>query len=456
MPFCVVLAQPIDRTKPPETPPLPSFKLPSVFETTLANGLQVVIVEDNRFPLVTVRLAFNAGSKFEPAGQPGLAEAVAALLTEGTKSRASRQIAEEIASLGGSLNASASPDTLIIAGNSLSEHSARLLDLVADIARDAAFPAGEIQLYQQNRKQTLLDQRSQSEFLAEEKLAQVVFGAHPYSRLSPTEESIGKLTAGALAGFRDAYLVPNNAVLILLGKLPPRAEALRTLEARFGTWARKELPALRMPMPPQPKRSITLVDRPGSVQADIHIGRLGVTRIDNDYFPLAVGNTILGGGTSSRLFNEIREKKGYAYSVYSHQAPRRDAGLFSTVMQVRNEVAGDAISGMLAEMTRIAKEPVSAAELTDVKNFLSGTFVMGLERQEGLAGQLVTIKTMGLPNDHLEKYTARIRSVQPAQILLGAGKVVSPDDAAVVVVGDAKQLRPALEKFGVVTVVPSK
>src|SRR4051812_44241114 len=144
-------AQTVDRTKPPQTPPIPGYKLPPVFETKLPNGLGVVVVEDARFPLVTVRLNFQAGSKFDPKDLPGLAEATAALLTEGTKSRSARQISEETDDLGGTLGASAGADSMTVSGNGLAENLTRLLTLVADVSRNATFPQDEVDLHKQNR-----------------------------------------------------------------------------------------------------------------------------------------------------------------------------------------------------------------------------------------------------------------------------------------------------------------
>lgn len=448
--------QTMDRTKPPETPPIPPFHLPPTFETKLPNGLSVVLLEDNRFPLVTVRLAFAAGSRFDPADLPGLSEGVASLLTEGTKKRNSRQIAEEVASIGASLTAQASPDSLTIGGSSLSEHSDLLLDLLADVARNAAFPPDEVELYKQNRQQKLLEQHSRSDFLAEEQLQKTLFGNHPYGRVGPTSESVNQLSIEKLMKFRDTYLAPNNAVLILLGKLPKRQDALKAIADRLGSWERRTIPAQPIAAPPAPHKSIQFVDRPGSVQADIHIGHVGLARTSGDYFPLVVGSAILGGGTSSRLFNDIREKNGYAYSVYSHQLPLKDSGTFSTAMQVRNEVAGPALDAMLANMVAMSKEAVTAAELSDVKNFLSGSFVLRLQTQDGLASQLAIVKGLGLPNDYLENFTTRLRSVEPDQIQAVAKKIISPEESSIVVVGDGKQILPALEKFGKVEVIKPK
>jgi zinc protease len=181
-----------------------------------------------------------------------------------------------------------------------------------------------------------------------------------------------------------------------------------------------------------------------------------VNRLSPDYFPLTVGNGVLGSGTASRLFNDIREKQGFAYSVYSHIIPLKDSGVFDAAMQVRNEVTGQALSSMLSELQGMASAPVTATELSDIKNFLSGTFVLRLQTQDGLATQLAGIKAIGMPLDYLEKYTTRVRSVEPDQIQAVAKKIIAPDESSIVVVGDAKQIGPALEKFGKVDITSGK
>jgi zinc protease len=444
-------AQKVDRTKPPETAALPSFKLPPVFETALPNGLRVVLVEDRRFPLTTLRLAVEAGSKFDPADSPGLSEAVATLLTEGTQARSQRQIAEQLAEIGGALKASSGSDGLTVMGSALAENLPKLLDLLADVSLNASFPDDEVKLYQAKRTQELLAERSEASFWADEKIAAAVYGSHPYSRINPTPESIAKLNRDVLARFRDTHLAPNNAVLILLGAIPSRDETLRLIKARFGGWQKQELPARPAPEFPASRRTVTLVDRPGSVQADIRVGRLAVDRISPDYFPLYVANAILGGGASSRMFTNIREKQGFAYDAHSSLQPRKNAGLFTAVTQVRNEVVGPALQAVQAELENLSKQPVPAAELADVKNYISGNFVMGLETQSGLATQLSNMKLLGLPDNYLETYTARVRSVEPSQIQSVAAKYLAPDNASIVVVGDASQIGKTLEKLGKVT-----
>ena len=449
-------AQPIDRTRAPETPPIPAYKLPPVYETKLPNGMAVMLVEDSRFPLVSLRLSFLAGSKFDPADMPGLAEATAALLTEGTKTRSARQISEEVDAIGGSLNGATGAEGLVLAGSALSEHTATLVALAADAARNATFPQDEVNLHKQNRLQNLMAQRAEPGFLAAEKMAAVVYGSSPYAHIAPTPASIGKLAPEVLAKYRDTWLVPNNATLILIGNLPARDELMKSIAAQFGSWQQKALPAAPKVEPPAPKRQIVLVDRPGSVQADIHVGRLAPTRTSPDYFPLEVGTTALGGGANSRMFRNIREKEGFAYDAHSEYDTHRDAADFEAVTEVRNEVIEPALKAVLAELDQIAQTPMGAAELTNTKNYLAGMYLLQLETQGGLASQLNTIKTLGLPNDYLETYTTRIRSVEPDAVLAAAKKYIAPEQAAIVVVGDASKIGDALRKLGDVTVAKAE
>jgi len=452
----MLMAQTIDRTKPPETPPVPSFKMPPAHESKLPNGLTVVLVEDGRFPLVSMRLSFQAGSKFDPQEMPGLAGMVAGLVTQGTTTRSYRDLAEELTSIGATLDGNASPDVFTIGGSVLAENTAKLLDLMSDVALNANFPENEVQLRKQNAKQGLLARRSQPSFLANEKFDALVFGEHPYAFVSATMESLDRMDRKSIVQFRDAFLAPNNAVLLLVGQLPPRAETLKLVRDHFAQWKQKPVPTAPAKKFPESKRQLVLVDRPGSVQADIHIGRLAATRTDPDYYPLLVGNAILGGGASSRLFLDVREKKGLAYDAHSELDRRRDAGVFTAVTQVRNEEVGPGVEAVLDNLSQMAKAPVTAGELTDIKNYISGGFLISLETQASLADQIDLVNTMGLPKDYLEMFTSRVRSVEPGQIQAAARKYIEPSQATIVVVGDAGQIEKALEKFGAVQVEKAK
>jgi zinc protease len=189
------------------------------------------------------------------------------------------------------------------------------------------------------------------------------------------------------------------------------------------------------------------------VQADIHVGRLAPTRLSPDYFPLMVGNTILGGGTNSRMFRNIREKEGFAYDAHSQYDTHRDSGDFQAVTQVRNDVLEPALKAVFSELDQMSAQPVAAPELTNIKNYVAGLYLLRLETQDGLANQLNTMETLGLPKNYLETYVTRVRSVEPGQIEAAAKKYIAPGEATVVIVGDSSKIGEALKKFGDVKVV---
>lgn len=451
-----LMAQTIDRTKPPQTSPLPPFKLPPIIETTLGNGLQVMLVNDARFPIVNVRMGFEAGSKLDPSSLAGLSEIAAELLKEGTPSRTSRQFAEQLADIGGALNAGSSPDAVLVSGFALSENSGKLLDLLADMVRNASFPEKEIELRKQNRKQELAHQRSQPDVLADEQLLRTVFGEHPYSRMLPTLESIDKMKREDLVEFRSRYLAPNNGAFVMVGPVGDGKATLKEIEARFGDWEKKERSQIAAGGIPPAARNLVLVNRSGSVQADFRAGRVAVDRTHADYFPLVVANTIFGTGTSSRMFVKIREEKGFAYDAHSSLDPRKSSGLFTAITQVRNEVVETALEAVLAELRLMGAEPVSSMELEAAKNFRNGQFALSLETPEGLASQLASLKINGLPNEYLEKYTTRVREVTQEQVQSVSSKYMNPEHLSLIVVGDAGAVGDSLKKFGEVKMEKAK
>ncbi|HYY57311.1 MAG TPA: insulinase family protein, partial [Pyrinomonadaceae bacterium] len=178
------------RRQPPAPLPPRSINIPTPYEMTLANGLELVVVEDHRLPLVSYRLAFRTGNADDPAEMQGLTAVMADMLNEGTETRSSKQIADEVARIGADLSAGANSDYTAVSASALSIYNDRILELLADISLRPTFPAKEFELVKQNRKQGLIQQRAQASFLASERLARTLFGQHPYSRVSTTPEAL--------------------------------------------------------------------------------------------------------------------------------------------------------------------------------------------------------------------------------------------------------------------------
>ena len=434
------------REPPPPLPPRP-IKVPAASESTLSNGLMVVIVEDTRLPLVSYRLALRTGDAHDPPELPGLMDMMTGLLTEGTESKTSREIADEVARLGAALHAGANSDHTTLAASSLSNFSDNILELMADVALRPSFPDNEVDLARQNTKESLKQQRAQPSFLANEMVARVMFGEHPYHVTAPTPESVDATTRERLVEFHRSTFVANNAVLVVVGDVKPESIIDRA-EGLFGGWRQGEVVGDNFPPPPvRSSRGAYIVDRPGSAQANIVIANLGITRTSPDYFPMLLMHTVLGANASSRLFMNLREEKGYTYGAYSSLDARRTAGTFRATAEVRTPVTGDSLKEFFYELNRIRSEPIAEKELSDAKSYLTGVYPIRLETQEGLIEQLVQIKMFGLPDNYLDIYRQRVQSVTLEQILHVAQKYVQPEEAAIVIVGDGSQLEEQVKPY---------
>jgi zinc protease len=437
---------------PAPLPPRP-ISIPTPRETTLRNGLSLVVVEDRRLPLVSYRLVFPVGGAFDPPGLPGLTDLLAGLMPEGTKSKTSKEIAEEVARMGASLSAGATSDYTLVGASALAQFNDSILDLMAEVILEPSFPENEVQLAKQNTKESLRQQRAQPSFLASEMVSRVMFGEHPYSIVAPTPESIDRCSRDDFVNFHRSKLVPNNAVFIVVGDVR-YDDILSRIESLFSTWERGEQIVANFPAPPvRTKRTAYLVDRPGSAQSNIVIANSGITRTSPDYFPLMLMHTVLGATASSRLFMNLREDKGYTYGAYSNLDARRSTGTFRATAEVRTPVTGDSLKEFFYELERIGKEPVSQKEIADAKSYLTGVFPVRLETQEGLTDQLVQIKMLNLPSDYLETYRDRIQAVTVPDIQRVAQKYIRPDEAALIVVGDGsfvmEQMKPYVEDIEV-------
>jgi zinc protease len=434
-------------TSPPPPLPIRSIKLPTASETRLGNGLTIVLIDDQRTPLINYRLAFRTGDAHEPVEMPGLMDMMTGLLTEGTASRNSREIAEQVARLGATLQAGANSDYTTVAASSLTMFGEDILALMADVALKPVFPENEVELAKQNTKESLKQQRAQPAFLASEMVAKMMYGEHPYSVTAPTQESIDAMTRQRLIDFHRSKFVPNNAVMFVVGDVDHEA-TLKQIEKFFGDWQPGTIEGDSFPAPPRRSSRVAyVVDRPGSAQANIIIANSGITRTSADYFPMLVMHTILGANASSRLFMNLREEKGYTYGAYSSLDARRTAGTFRATAEVRTPVTGDSLKEFFYELNRIRDDRVSEKEVADAKSYLTGVFPIRLETQEGVIDQLVQLKMFGLPDDYLDIYRTRVQQVTIEQIQEVAQKYVKPDEAAIVIVGDGAQLSDQIKPY---------
>lgn len=439
------------RTTPPPLAPERASAWPKRTTVTLDNGLQVVLAESRAFPKISAQLYFRSGNAVVAHSAPGLAEMTATVVRTGTVSRSSRQIEEDLRRMGAGLGTSSGADSSTISASGLTEFSSGILELMADIARNASFPADEFERERRQQLEELRVERTNPGFLANERFRRVLFGEHPYAVIAPTEEQVAAFRREQLVDFYHDHYVPAGSLLLVVGDFATEF-MLDQVKGVFGSWS---APRPTMPSSPAPPhhsgRRIYLVHRPGTVQTQILLGNLSITRRNPDWYRLTLANSIYGGAFHSRLVINIREQKGYTYSPGSGLNPLRQQGYFTVRAAVRNDVVAATLTEIFYEMERMRALPVPPEEIESARNYLTGVFSLGVATQSGLLGQLSTVYLDELPEDYLETYRERIHALAADDVLAGARRHFDSANAQIVLVGDRDKIGEQAALFGPVS-----
>lgn len=431
-------------------------KLPKAYETRLSNGLQVLVLEDKKkkLPTFNMQMVILSGGLADPEGQAGTAQYVASMLREGTKTRTSKEIAEESDRLGATLSTSSSYSSLIstVSASGLTDNFDQVLGLFADVILNPAFPADELDKLKTRALAQIRLQRSQAFFLSNERFQKAIYGSHPASRVALTAKEVEQLTPESLQKFHTANYRPNNAIFAIAGDVKP-AEVVAKLERAFAAWKPGEVPKTEIPKAPEAAASrIYLIDRPKSAQANVVLGTLSIERTDPDYFALLVMNQVLGGGPAARLFLNLREDKSYTYGAYSGVSSFKYRGTFRANTEIRQDVLKPAMSELMNEIKRIREEKIPVDEFERAKRTIIGGWALQLESPASMLGDAITRKLYGLPADYWDTYPQKVAAVTPEEAQRVARKYLDPDKMQIVVVGDAKVIADSLRQFGKVEV----
>lgn len=429
-------------------------KLPRAQEATLPNGLRVVLLENHKVPTFNMQMVVLSGGLADQPDYRGLAAFTASLIREGTAKRSSKDIAEQVDSLGATLfaNSGFSSITSTVNVSGLVENLDPTLEIFADIIRNPAFPQAEIDKYKTRTLASLQFQRSSPQFLAQEQFSKAIYGNHPAAIVSPPVESVKKLTTKDLAGFHSTYYRPNNAILTVVGDVTLK-EIMPKIEKAFGDWQKADVPAVNIPpAPAQSAARIFLIDRPGSVQTVLTLGTLGIERTDPDYFAVLLADRVLGGGPSGRLFLNLREDKGYTYGAYSGFGGGKFRGTWFSSSEVRTDVTEGAMKEFMYELNRLRDQPVAADELENAKRAIVGSFALSLEQPQALLQNIVTQKLYNLPADYWDTYPQKVAAITAEDVQRVAKKYIDMGHLQVVAVGDASKARDILAKYGTVQV----
>src|SRR6266852_1958112 len=425
---------------------------PKRTKARLSNGLEVILAEAHSIPKFHGELFFGSGNAAAMHRAPGLAEMTATVVRTGTTNRASRQIEEDLRRIGADLSSGAGADTSAISFAGLSEFAEPLLGLVNELAREAAFPEAEFERERRQKLEEVKLERTQPGFLASERLRKVLFGAHPYGQVSPSEAQVAAYRREDLLSIYREFYTPQNGILLLVGDFFSY-NVTATTEKVFGSWSGKKPDSKAAAAPANPRgRRVYLVHIPGAVQTQILAGCHAITRKHPDWVNLGLTNSLYGGAFNSRLVMNIREDKGYTYSPRSGVNGLRQHGYFSISAAVRNDVVAASLTEIFYELDKLRSVTVPEAELADAQNYLTGVFSMGLATQEGLLGQLTTVELHELPQDYLETYRAKVRALTPEDLLATARKYLDSANVQMVVVGDRAQIEEQAALFGEVEV----
>ncbi|MBX3594249.1 pitrilysin family protein [Sphingomonas sp.] len=441
-----VAASDADRVAIPAPGAPVSPKIPKPFETKLANGMRVIVVEKRDLPIVTATVVAPAGGARDPEGKAGTAALAADLLTKGTKTRSAEQIAQQIESLGGSIGAGADWDAAFATVTVKADQVTPALTLLADVARNPVFAQQEID---RARKQTIdgvTVQLKDPGALAGIVASRAVFGEKPYGHmLSGNPASLPRITRDDIAAAYRAAWRPGDAALVLVGDIAQK-DATALAQRLFGDWKAAGAPATPAAAVAAPKPRVIVVDLPGAGQAGVVVARPGIARSNPDYYAAQVANATLGVGFSSRLNREIRIVRGLAYGAGSSVDARRMPGIVTASTQTKNPSAPEVVALLTEEMKKMGQAPIAGAELDTRKAVLIGSFGRRIERTDGIAGALANYVGGGVPLDTLEKYIPSIQGVGPAVVQAAAREVLDPDNASIVVVGDSKLFVDELRK----------
>lgn len=435
---------------PPEPGPAKNITLPTPRTFTLDNGLEVKLLEYGTVPKVAVQLVMRVGNVDEAADEVWLTDLMGDMMIEGTASRSGEQIALEAASMGGSLNVGVGLDETTIGGDALAEFAPAMIALVADVARNPAFPPTELERLKADMLRSLAITMSRPQSLAQQTFMAALYGDHPYGRVFPTPEIVSAFTLDQVSAFHDEHFDASRARLYVVGQFDDAAveEAARQAFAGWAAGSEVAPPPATARASSQGRPVIHLVDRPGAVQSSIYIGLPVVDPTHADYVPLQVTNTLLGGAFSSRITRNIREDKGYTYSPFSMVSSRYRTAFWAEIADVTTAVTGASIGEIIKEIERLATEPPPVEELQGVQNYMAGTFTLSAASRFGMLGQLRMLDLHGLPASYLRNYVQNVYAVTPADVQRIARQYLATDRMVITVVGDRSQILEQVQAFG--------
>jgi len=443
----------LDRTKPPKTEKPKDIYFPKFEETVLSNGLKLIVIENHNQPTLFVSVTVRGGSYFDKQ-KPGLSSLVSELMTKRTTSRNAAQIAQEVDYLGAELSSNSSWDANRINIKLLKKNMEKGLDIFSDVLINPSFSDEELSREIKQRLAELKHSKSEPNYLAETRFLKVLYENLPYSNtVSGDEESLSGITVEDLKSFYGKYFLPNNSYCVVVGDITLK-EISGLLDSKLSNWKSAEKAENKYEkFTINNKRRIVIVDKKEAIQSSIRIGSIAIDRKDPDFFIASVLNTYLGGYFRSQLNLNLREKNSFTYGASSGFESRILPGPFLVRTEVASEVTAAAVKEILNEIEALQKKDIDDDRFNEVKNFIIGSFPIGIQTSSQLGAAYSVIELYGLPNDYYANYVANIQKVTKSDIRKVAKKFLDLSKLTIVISGDSKSTKESLKVFGNVEVV---
>ncbi len=441
-----------DRTTAPAPGPVKAFDFPAVTRARIAGegSPALLVARHGDMPVVTAEVVVEGGAAAEPPELAGIARLTSDALEAGTRDHDVEALAWELESLGVQLETSAGWDAASVGITVPADRLDPALALLAEIVRSPAFPADQIDRLRDEQLAEILQRRKEPRALAADAAARFIFHRDvPYARpLTGAEATLQGVGPEELRAFHAAQYRGGSAAVIMTGAVDP-ASARELAVRHFGDWTGEAVEPPTFDVRPNVDRTtVFLVHRPGSVQSEIRMGHVGVDRHHEDYFPLVVMNTILGGAFTSRLNMSLRERHGFTYGARSGFAFRRRPGPFTVDVAVASDVTALALREALREIEALRADGPTDREMDSARDYLRGVLPLTLQTTAQVSSRLAELVVFDLPDDYFDHYRERIAAVSSDDVRRVATEAVRPDRLAIVVVGDADQIRAPIEELG--------
>ncbi|MBM3727213.1 MAG: insulinase family protein [Acidobacteria bacterium] len=441
-----------------QPPPAPGaqrpFEFPKHQTRKLPNGLTVFVVEDHRLPVVSLTLTIPAGGVYVDVKKTGVASFTASLLREGTKTRTSQQIAQQVDQVGGNLNSYADDDNARATTSFLKANAGLGFELIADIVLNPVFSQEELDRQRRQALSGLQIQYSDPDFLAPVIAARSIYGLHPYGLPgNGTPTSIRGITRDDLVSFHQRFYGPEGSYLAVAGDITP-AEAFAQAEKHFGAWKQNGQRPAAPEVKTENSRRVIVIDKPDAVQTRFLFVLRTIPRNHPDYLPMLIANQALGSGFNSRLMLKLRANEGLTYGASSQHNVQKLGGRLSATSFTRTEKTATAMNMMQGLIQELLDRPVTDEELREAKAFLTGNFAVAVETPEAVAGRIINAALFGLPDNYWSTYREQVQAVTREQVLAAVKRHVTPEKTLIVAAGNASGFAKDIEGLGKAEIIP--